>query len=172
MIGFFSFFGVIGVTIGWLVGHWMHDAVGLWYAKRHDGRIEPEARLIITYPATIIMTLSLIVLGFAIQNLWHYMVLAVFAAVQCGGIMITTTAVNAYLLDSYPDRAGEVSAWVSNGRIFGGFMATYIQIPWVEQHGAAVALGIQAAITGSSAMIIAFIQWQGAAMRQQSKIVA
>ena len=99
----------------------MHDAFGRFYAKRHGGRIDPEARLTISYPATCIMVVSLIVIGLGIQNHWHYMVLAVFAAAQCCGIMISTTAVNAYLLDCYPGNSGEVSAWVSIGRIWGGF---------------------------------------------------
>jgi len=37
-------------------------------------------------------------------------VLAVFVAGQVMGIMIATVAVNAYLLDSYPEGSGEVGA--------------------------------------------------------------
>lgn len=86
--GFFYFFGITGVTIGWFVGHWLHDAIGRFYQKRHGGRIDAEARLIITYPATFILGLSILILGFAVQYHWHYMVLAVFASLQCVGIMV------------------------------------------------------------------------------------
>jgi fucose permease len=79
------------------------------------------------YPATVILGVSVLIIGLALQNHWHYMVLAVFAAAQAGGIMITTTAVNAYVLDCYPSAPGEMSAWVSCGRIFGGFMASWVQ---------------------------------------------
>lgn len=156
----------MGVTLGWLVGHWMHDAFGRYYAKRHGGRIDPEARLTISYPATCIMAVSLIVIGLGIQNHWHYMVLAVFAAAQCCGIMISTTAVNAYLLDCYPGNSGEVSAWVAIGRIWGGFMATYIQLPWVQQAGPAKVLGIQAAITFAATSMIIILQIYGRSIKQ------
>lgn len=164
--GFFYFFGITGVTLGWLIGHWMHDAFGTFYAQRHGGRILPEARLTISYPATLIMVVSLIIIGLGVQRHWHYMILAVFAAAQCCGIMICTTAVNAYLLDCYPVQSGEVSAWVSIGRIWGGFMATYIQLPWVQEIGAAKVLGIQAAITFAASFVIIFLQVYGRRIRQ------
>ena len=154
------------MTLGWLIGHWMHDAFGTFYAKRHDGRILPEARLTISYPATLIMVVSLIIIGLGVQKHWHYMVLAVFAAAQCCGIMVCTTAVNAYLLDCYPGNSGEVSAWVSVGRIWGGFMATYIQLPWVQKIGPAKVLGIQAAITFAASFVIIFLQVYGRRIRQ------
>lgn len=88
--------------MGWLVGHWLHDAVGRAYSRRHSGKTDPEARLIIAYPAAFILAGSLIVLGFALEYHWHYIVLAVFGATHLFGIAIVTTAVNAYLLDSYP----------------------------------------------------------------------
>ena len=170
--GFFYFFGIVGVLLGWFAGHWLHDAFGRFYAARHGGRIDPEARLIITYPATLILGVALIILGFALQNQWHYMVLAVFAAVQCFGVMIVTTAINAYLLDCYPEGSGEVSAWVTAGRNWAGFMATYIQIPWVMGGGAARAFGIQAAITFASAGLIVFLQLYGRRIRRwQGRIV-
>ncbi|KAE8159856.1 putative MFS transporter [Aspergillus tamarii] len=165
-IGYFYFFGIIGVLLGWFAGHFLHDAVGQYYIKRHGGRLDPEARLIITYPATIICCVSLIILGLAFQYHWHYMVIAVFAATQCIGVMIVTTAINAYLLDSYPEGSGVVGAWVTASRNWAGFMATYIQIDWVTRIGPAKALGIQAAITFVSVFFMVFLQMYGKRLRQ------
>lgn len=103
--------------------------VGVYYMKRHKGRIDPEARLILCYLATALMGTGILVLGQALQHRWHYMVVAVFAAMQVFGIMIATTAMNASLLDAYPEGSGEVCAWINFGRSMGGFMATYINIP-------------------------------------------
>ena len=153
--------------MGWFAGHFLHDAVGRFYMRRHAGRLDPEARLIITYPATLILCVSLIILGLALQNKWHYMVLAVFAATQCFGVMIVTTAVNAYLLDCYPEGSGEVSAWVTASRNWAGFMATFVQIEWVTRIGVAKALGIQAAITFASIFLIVFLQLYGKNLRQR-----
>ncbi|KAI9690986.1 MAG: hypothetical protein M1822_008606 [Bathelium mastoideum] len=164
-LGFFYFFGPIGVFIGFFVGHWVHDAYANFYARRHGGRILPEARLTLTYPATFVMAVALLILGFAIQHRWHYMALAVCAAIQCVGIMVATTAVSAYLLDCFPEGAGEINAWVSIGRAWGGFMATYIQLPWVQKMGSAKAMGIQTAITAVAALIIVFLQIFGPKIR-------
>ena len=113
----------------------------------------------------MLLTLSLIIIGLGLQNHWHYMVLAVFAALQCVGVMIVTTAINAYLLDCYPEGSGEVSAWVTASRNWSGFMATYIQIPWVTRIGASRAFGIQAAITFASIVLIIFLQVLGKRVR-------
>ncbi|GAB1205253.1 hypothetical protein APSETT445_003926 [Aspergillus pseudonomiae] len=165
-IGYFYFFGIVGVLVGWFAGHFLHDAVGQYYTERHGGRLDPEARLIITYPATMICCVSLIILGLAFQYHWHYMVIAVFAATQCIGVMIVTTAINAYLLDSYPEGSGIVGAWVTASRNWAGFMATYIQIDWVTRIGPAKALGIQAAITFVSVFFMVFLQVYGKRLRK------
>jgi len=101
-IGFLYLAGIIGSLVGEVSGHWMHDAkgVGHYFMRRHDGRIDPEVRLYHSYLASLLMAVALLALGFALQNVWHYMIDAVFYGVQIAGIMITTTAVNAYLLDS------------------------------------------------------------------------
>lgn len=165
--GFFYFFGLVGPTIGWLAGHWLHDAFGRWYASRHNGRIDAEARLVIAYPATVLSGLGLLIIGFALQNHWHYMVLAVFAATQACGILIMTTALNAYLLDAYPEGSAEVGTWLVLSRVCGGFMATYIQLPWVDEIGAAKVFGIQTGISAASAFIIVFLQVFGRRIRQK-----
>ena len=105
-------------------------------------------------------------LGFSFQYQWHYMVIAVLATLQCFGVMIVTTAINAYLLNCYPEGSGEVSAWITASRNWAGFMATYIQIEWVTQLGPARALGIQAAITFTSLFLIVFLQFYGKRIRQ------
>lgn len=165
-LGLFYFFGIAGSILGEAFGHWIHDLVGSFYAKRHSGRIDPEARLIISYLAGILMAVGILVLGFALQYRWHWAYAAVFGGMQVAGIMIATTAINAYLLDSYPEGSGEVGAWIVVGRTWGGFMATYVEINWVLSAGPAKALGIQAAITVAAMFIPLFLQIFGKRIRQ------
>lgn len=165
-LGLFYFFGIAGSIIGDVAGHWIHDMVGSFYAKRHQGRFDPEARLIICYLAGVLMAVGLLVLGFALQNRWHWAYLAVFGAMQVVGIMIATTAINAYLLDSFPEGSGEVGAWIVVGRTLGGFMATYIEIPWVFEAGAETAFGIQTAITAAAILVPLFLQLFGKKIRR------
>ncbi len=94
------------------------------------------------------------------------MVLAVVATLQTVAVIIVTTAINTYLLDAYPEGSGEVSAWLTAARNWSGFMATYIQVPWVAAAGPAKAFGIQAAITFASLAIIIFLQLFGKRIRQ------
>ncbi|KAF2721797.1 MFS general substrate transporter [Polychaeton citri CBS 116435] len=164
-LGLFYFAPIVGSILGELVGHFLHDAVGSFYARRR-GRIDAEVRLILCYLASVLMGVGVLVLGFALQHRWHYMAVAVFAAMQVVGIMIATTAVNAYLLDSYPEGSGEVCAWINVGRTMGGFMATYIEIPWIQEHGTAAPLGIQAGITFAASVIPIFLQVFGKRIRQ------
>ena len=94
------------------------------------------------------------------------MVLAVFSTLQCVGAMIVTTAINAYLLDSYPEGSGEVGAWITASRNWSGFMATYVEIEWVANSGPARAFGAQAGITIASMFILAFLQLYGKRVRK------
>ena len=82
------------------------------------------------------------------------MVLAVFVAGQVTGIMIATVALNAYLLDAYPEGSGEVGAWINVGRTLGGFMATYMEIDWVEDEGPVKAFAAQTGGAVAAGLVI------------------
>ncbi|KAK0513985.1 hypothetical protein JMJ35_003707 [Cladonia borealis] len=165
-LGFFYFAPIIGSLLGAVLGHWLHDLVGDYYMRRHSNHIEPEARLIIIWLASPLMAVSILVLGFAIQHTYHYMVIAVFFAGQVMGIMIATVALDAYLLDAYPEGSGEVGAWITVGRAMGGFMATYIEINWVLKSGPLVALGAQTGITAAASLIILVLGLFGKRIRK------
>lgn len=164
--GFFYFAPIIGSLLGAVLGHWLHDFVGDYYMRRHSNHIEPEARLIIIWLASPLMAVSILVLAFAIQHTYHYMVIAVFFAGQVMGIMIATVALDAYLLDAYPEGSGEVGAWITVGRTMGGFMATYIEINWVIKSGPLVVLGAQTGITAAASLIILILGLFGKSIRK------
>ena len=73
---------------------------------------------------------------------------------QISGIMIATVALNAYLLDAYPEGSGEVDAWICVGRTMGGFLATYVEIDWVARDGPLRALGAQTGITAAAGFLM------------------
>ena len=121
---------------------------------RRRGHIDPEARLIIIWLALPIIAVSILVLGFALEHRYHWIVVAVFFAGQIVGMMVATVALNAYLLDAYPEGSGEVGAWISVGRTMGGFMATYVEIEWVTRSGPVDAFGVQTAITAAAGALV------------------
>ena len=81
------------------------------------------------------------------------MAIAVSMALFVFGMMIVTTAINAYVLDSYPEAPGEVSAWINAGRTVGGFIITYFEIEWAVAEGTAKSLGIQAAVAVAAVLV-------------------
>ena len=60
MIGFFYFTPIVAASIGELMGHRLHDFVASWYLKRHNGRLEPEARLSVIWFSTPFMLAGLV----------------------------------------------------------------------------------------------------------------
>lgn len=165
-LGLFYFGPLIGVAVGEIAGHWAHDLVGRMSARRHNGILHAEARLMMVWPAGALLFISVLVIGFALEHLWPWPVLCVFYGIQACGVIVATTAISAYLLDAYPEAPGEVAAWLNVGRSWGGFMAAYVVLEWVEKSGGAVAFGGQAAICGASLLIILFLQIFGQRLRK------
>ncbi|RMY72278.1 hypothetical protein D0863_04605 [Hortaea werneckii] len=172
--GLFYFAPIVGCIIGAISGHWVHDTAeadsisdlfARWYMRRHSGTMHPEARLYIIYFASGIVGLFILLLGQALQHTWHYMVVAVFDAAQLIGVNIISTAVNAYLGDAYPEAPGEMDSWIVMGRTMGGFMATYIELPWVQSAGPGTALGAQAGITWAALVLVVILQVWGKTLR-------
>ncbi|KAK4549112.1 hypothetical protein LTR36_007568 [Oleoguttula mirabilis] len=166
--GLFYFAPIAGCIIGAIAGHWLHDFVGNLYMKRHQGKIAPEARLYIIYGASTLTGTAILLLGQALQHKWHYMAVAILDAAQLIGVNIISTAVNTYLLDAYPNAAGEVDVWIVIGRTMGGFMATYVDITWVEKQGPGKVLATQAAITWGALVLVVILQIWAAELERLS----
>ncbi|KAI7543216.1 MFS general substrate transporter [Hortaea werneckii] len=170
---FLNFAWTIGVNATlatWLAKYYHFDGkqtdlFARWYMRRHSGTMHPEARLYIIYFASAIVGLFILLLGQALQNTWHYMAVAVFDAAQLIGVNIISTAVNAYLGDAYPEAPGEMDTWIVMGRTMGGFMATYIELPWVQSAGPGTALGAQAGITWAALVLVVILQVWGKTLR-------
>jgi MFS family permease len=101
--GFFYFTPIVAAILGETVGHWLHDFFARWYTSRHAGRHEPEARLAVVWLSTPFMIAGLILLGFALENGYHFMITSLGWGMYVFGIMITTVGLNAYVLDGYPE---------------------------------------------------------------------
>ncbi|KAE8377566.1 major facilitator superfamily domain-containing protein [Aspergillus bertholletiae] len=164
-IGFFYFTPVVAAIIGELAGHWLHDYLARFATKRNEGRLEPEARLLAVWVATPFMLAGIILMGFALEGAYHYMLTALGWGCYVFGIMIVTVAINAYVLDSYPEASGEVAAWVNFGRTTGGFIVSYFMVEWANKQGARRQFGTMAGIVMGAFLIILLLQVKGKAMR-------
>lgn len=101
--GFFYFTPVVAALLGELAGHWLHDFVARRSMKRNHGIFEPEARLNVIWFSTPFIMAGLVLLGFCLEEKYHYMVASIGWGLYVFGVMITTVGVNAYNLDSYPE---------------------------------------------------------------------
>ena len=155
-IGYFYFTPIVAAILGEIAGHFLHDAFAKAYIRKHNGHFEPEVRLRITFISTPLMVAGLVLIGFSLERAYHYMVTAVAWGLYVFGTMITTTAVSAYNLDSYPIASGEVAAWVNFSRTIGGFIISYFQVRWAESAGTIDSFGTQAGIL-SAAWLIALL---------------
>ena len=166
--GFFYFAPVIAAILGEIAGHWLHDFIATLYMRRYAGRLDPEARLLAIYVATPFMIAGLVLLGFCLEHGYHYMITAVAWGLYVFGIMITTVALNAYNLESYPEASGEVAAWINFGRTTGGFIISYFQVRWASSMGPQRSVGIQAAITAAVFFLVVGLTFFGARLRAAS----
>ena len=164
-IGFFYFTPIVATILGEVSGHWIHDLVAHISMRRHGGHLHPEARLWVIYVSAPTMVAGLVLLGFALQNAYHYMILALGWGLYNYGIMVTTVAVNAYMLSSYPDGAGEVAAWLNFSRVLGGFVITYVQVDWATSVGPKSSFCTQAGIVAAATILVVILQVWGARLR-------
>ncbi|KAF2767400.1 MFS transporter [Teratosphaeria nubilosa] len=168
-IGFFYFTPVVAALLGEAIGHWLHDAIATFLTGRSsEKKLEPEYRLMAITISTPFMGIGLIVLGFALEEGWHYMMAALGWGLYVFGIMITTVAITSYNLDCYPEGSGEVAAWVNFARTTGGFVVSYFQVKWAHAVGAKSSFGTQAAICFFAYLMVIFLQRYGKKIREWS----
>jgi hypothetical protein len=76
-IGYFYFTPIVAAILGEIAGHWLHDAIAKILTNRSkEKKLEPEFRLMAISISTPFMLTGLIVLGFALEEAWHYMIAA------------------------------------------------------------------------------------------------
>jgi hypothetical protein len=85
-------------------------------------------------------------------------------------LMVSTTALNAYLLNSYPRGSGEMAAWFNVGRSTGGFLESYFELKWVNGMDPAKTFGIQATISAAFLTAIEALLIWGRRLRSHQPI--
>ncbi|KAL8771747.1 MAG: hypothetical protein Q9209_002938 [Squamulea sp. 1 TL-2023] len=168
-IGFFFFAPIVATILAEAIGHYLHDILARLYIRRHRGRLEPEARLSVIYVALPFLLTGLVVLGFALERRWHYMITAVGWGMYVFGTMVVSVGISAHQLDAYPRESGEVGAWINFSRTAGGFIVAYLQVRWVAKTGAEACFGTQAAVCAAVVPIVVVLQVFGKRMRMWEK---
>ena len=111
------------------------------------------------------MVAGLIIMGFALERHYHYMLAALGWGCYVFGIMIVTVAINSYVLDAYPEASDEVAAWVNFGRTTGGFIVSYLMVEWSHNQGTIRQMGTMCGIVGAAFFIVLGLQVWGKSLR-------
>ena len=96
------------------------------------------------------------------------MVTAVAWGLYVFGIMITTVAVNAYNLDSYPEASGELAAWINFARTTGGVIVSYFQGRGAFAKGPAPTVGVQGGVIAAVFFLVVLLHVFGKRLRAWS----
>ncbi|KAL8930413.1 MAG: hypothetical protein Q9208_000597 [Pyrenodesmia sp. 3 TL-2023] len=164
--GFFFFAPIVATILAEAIGHYLHDSLARIYIRRHQGRLEPEARLTVIYLALPFLLTGLVLFGFALERKWHYIITAVAWGMYVFGTMVVSVGISAYQLDAYPMESGEVGAWINFSRTAGGFIVAYFQVRWVAKTGADVCFGTQAALCAVVVPVVIVLQVLGKRLRR------
>ncbi|PMD42275.1 MFS general substrate transporter [Hyaloscypha variabilis F] len=167
-VGFFYFTPVVATLLGEFAGHWLHDLAGRIYMRRHNGVLEPEGRLSVIWLGTPFVVSGLVLIGFCLENGYHYMLTSLAWGLYVFGLMIITVAIASYNLDSYPEGSGEVGQWLNQSRTLGGFTISYVQVQWAQASGTERSFGVQAGVCAFVFFIIVFLQIYGKRLRTWS----
>lgn len=154
-IGYIYFAPLVATFIGQFIGHWFHDAIAKIYTRRHNGVFEPEARLYALLLAVPLEIVGLIVVGYTLDRKWHWIALCFGWGLYVVGIMTTTTAINAYNLHSYPEASGELSAIISEARMIGGFVVSYVMVRWANAQGTVRMYAVMAGVVAGAFLFLA-----------------
>ncbi|KAI9757585.1 MAG: hypothetical protein M4579_003397 [Chaenotheca gracillima] len=158
---------MIGAILGEVWGHFQNEWLQNRYMRTHHGNHVPENRLYGTYIAFFFGFVGLVLFGETLQHSLNWIGLCLGWAFVAFGMVTGTTAVSAYLLDSFTKDAAAVSSVLNFWRTMGGFCVSYFQLKWITRNGAAVTFGCQAAILGVSFLTIIATQVWGKKWRNR-----
>lgn len=164
-IAFIYFTPIVSTILGELFGHSFNDFLANRYIASHKGHYKPEARLPTNYFAAFLMIPGLILLGQALEKQLHWSTIVVGWGLYTFGVMISSVATTAYLLDCYQTGSGEVAGLLNFARTFGGFAVGYFQQPWGRLDGYGTSFGIQAAVVAAAVGILTVLMVWGPKLR-------
>jgi MFS family permease len=165
---FLYFTPIVALILGEAFGHWFNDFIANRYIKKHHGLFVPEVRLWPNYLAVAFMIPGLVLTGQALQFKWSYGVIIIGWGMYVFGVMICSVCTTAYILDCYPNAAGEVMGFMNLARVMGGFSVGYYQQQWGMQSGFNVSFGIQAVVVAAALGIVVLLQIFGKSVRHKA----
>lgn len=106
-LGLLTFSSFIGVVIAWPVAGVLTDRFSLWMRKRNNDRHKPEHRIPIMIVPFLVCPVGLIIYAYTASRHEHFVYPAIGAAIATSGLSMVPAIMLSYIVDAYPDVAGE-----------------------------------------------------------------
>ncbi|KAI5784906.1 major facilitator superfamily domain-containing protein [Pyronema domesticum] len=127
----------IGAALGFILSGLLSDFSAKWMAKRNKGVYEPEFRLILVIPQTIIGAIGLFGFGFTSANIAEYgqYLPTFFFGMEVMGMVLGATASALYLVDAHRDLSVESFTCLLLFKNFFSFAMTWYAVNWIAAAG-------------------------------------
>ncbi|CAH0027566.1 unnamed protein product [Clonostachys rhizophaga] len=132
VVGLFYLANAIGVTIGCIISSFASDRLALWMAKRNGGVMEPEHRLWLCLIGLLAHPAGCFLYGLGAFNQIHWAGIAAGLCLISITLPLGSVLAFTYILDTYPEVAGEglVSSILIRNLL--GFAFGYAVVPMIQ----------------------------------------
>ncbi|KAH7067470.1 major facilitator superfamily domain-containing protein [Paraphoma chrysanthemicola] len=121
--------------IGSPLSGWMADAISKFMARRNNGIFEPEFRLTLMIPATILATIGFLGFGISAQNGLPIPYLLTFMSIHSLSVPFASTASLTYVIDCHPKDANQAFVTINFTKAVFTFAATTWASGWMARVG-------------------------------------
>jgi MFS family permease len=168
----FTFCYWVGIFFSQVYAGAAYDRIPLFICKRfYNGVWHPELRLHSIWPVLIMYPIALGLFGEGLRQQWHYMSLAVFAAIaQFSGACVLPVMSNYMVEATGRMLAKEVNMAVSSDRLILGTASIFFLSPWGDATGILWVFGTMAFIQVFAGGIVLLLVLFGARIRQWNPI--
>jgi len=127
----------VGAVLGFLVSGLLSDWSAKALSKRNHGIYEPEFRILLVIPQTVISVIGLVGFGYTCSDTRSYgpYLPSFFFGMEVMGMVLGATASALYLVDAHRDLAIESFTCLLVFKNFFSFALTWRAVDWVAQAG-------------------------------------
>lgn len=111
----------VGFFIGTRVTHLFTDRIYARYKHKSPSQVEPEVRLLLTFPAAILPPVGLLIYGWTAQAHCHPVVPNVGICILSAGFTTGNQCIAAYIVDIYPHYTASAMTAANAVRYIAGF---------------------------------------------------
>lgn len=158
----------IGTIAAQIWGHFMNDRIPLYLTRKYSGTWKPEYRLHAIWFPSILMPISLGLVGASFEYHLHYMVLAVGAfLVTFSATCLNPIAIN-YLVECFMKYPTELNSILGVYRLSLGLGIPFFINAWVDRVGVGWVFGMQAFLSVAAFVPIVILMLYGHSLRSMS----